>query len=525
MNRPAVTNWARRHDDFPQPVASERTGTGAVDTFRASDVAAWLATRRIPVGGLQAGELEGTTYGDRFLASLGVGSRTSPQTVLTHILDRLRGESTTERVLDLLIAVTYVIAVRSSDELSRSVDVWWAVRRTLAEDGIEAAGLGGPAGERWWQERSADFAAQVLVAEGWDRDTAIEAFDWLVEQRSGIEGRRGSDLVTPKAVRRLMAELLSGVDDGAERTILDPFCRTGEILDTCAAVERERAPGASLALRGVSGGAEDATLARMRLTLRDTDHAVDTRGFWWPEPGQRYSAVVSNPPFNQRTEEPYRYEGHFPYGTPPRHSGNFAWLQLAVSALAPGGRAAVLMPNIAAQSANPAERAIRAAMVESGAVEALVALPPQLFGRATSIPVTLWLLRSPTGVPGDVLFVDGASLGSMADRVRRVLSAADVASVVDVCLRWRSAQAGGKAFSGRSGFSASVSPGTLAARDWLLSPVLHVAAEPPGSTSDVAPRIGRLIDDLARRDEQAREADGRVREILSGLEKEGRWRA
>ncbi|WP_318208483.1 MULTISPECIES: N-6 DNA methylase [unclassified Streptomyces] len=533
VNRPAVTNWARRHDDFPQPVDSVRTGTGTADTFRVAEVAAWLATRRIPVGGLRAGEPEGTTYGDRFLASLGIGERTSPQTVLTHMLDRLRGESTTERALDLLIAVTYALAVRPPDEEQRSFGAWWSVLRTLAEGGIDADQFAGSPDERRWQERSADFAVHVLAEENWDRATALEAFGWLVEQRSGTEGRRGSELVTPNAVRRLMAELLphgdgSGGGHGADgQTILDPFCRTGEILDACAAVVRAREPGAALSLRGLSGGSGDATLARMRLNLRDVAHRVDIAGFGWPEPGQRYTAVVGNPPFNQRSEELYRYEGYFPYGTPPRHNGNFAWLQLAVSALAPGGRAVVLMPNIAAQSANPAERAIRAAMVESGTVEALVALPPQLFGRATSIPVTLWLLRSPTGVPGDVLFVDAASLGTMTDRVRRVLSAADVASVVEVCDRWRSARARGEEFSGRNGFSASVSPEALAAGDWLLSPVLHVAAGPSSgdATGTAAARISGLIDDLAHRDERAREADVRAREILSELEKDGGWRA
>ncbi|MGJ7415024.1 N-6 DNA methylase [Streptomyces cinereoruber] len=542
VNRPAVTNWARRHEDFPEPAGSVRTSTGAADAFRVSDVAAWLAARRIPVGGLQAGEPEGTTYGDRFMASLGNGPRNRPQPVLTRILDRLRGEGTTESNLDLLIGITYTIAVLSPGGLSDFGDAWWTVRRTLAADGVDTAYFGGFSDERR-QEGSVDFAFRLLAAEGWERDTAIEAFDWLVEQRSGVEGRHGSDLVTPRAVRRLMAELLPVVGDGggpdphfdadagkavpgdAEgRAILDPFCRTGEMLDACVAAMRERTPETKLFLRGLSGGERDATLARMRLALRDVSHTVDVADLWWREAEQRYAGVVSNPPFNKRAEDLYLYERSFRYGLPPRHNGNFAWLQLAVSALAPGGHAAVLMPNIAAQSANPAERAIRAAMVEDGAVEALVALPPQLFGRATGIPVTLWLLRSPTGSPGDVLFVDGAALGTMTDRVRRVLSEADVASIVEVCRRWRSARDGGKAFLGQDGFSASVSPGDLAAMDWLLSPVLHVSPGPPDAAADTAAQVGRLIDELARRDERAYEADMRAGRMLSELGREAGWK-
>ncbi|MET9932145.1 N-6 DNA methylase [Streptomyces sp. NPDC006324] len=463
--------------------------------------------------------------------------------MLTRILDALRGENTAESALDLLIALTYTVAALPPGELPISGNAWWTVRQTLAADGVDAAHFGVSSDERRWQERSADFAFHALAAEGWDRDTTIEAFDWLVEQRSGVEGRHGSDLVTPRAVRRLMSELLPVVGDGGDSgppfgsdageavpgdvgvgAILDPFCRTGEMLDACVATVRERTPETKLSLRGLSGGEGDAALARMRLTLRDVPHTVDVSDFWWPEAEQRYAGVVSNPPFNKRAEDLYRYEHSFRYGLPPRHNGNFAWLQLAVSALAPGGRAAVLMPNIAAQSANPAERAIRAAMVEDGVVEALVALPPQLFGKATGIPVTLWLLRSPTGTPGDVLFVDGAALGTMTDRVRRVLSETDIATIVDVCRRWRSARDSGKAFPGQDGFSASVSPGDLAARDWLLSPVLHVSSGSPDAVADAAAQVGRLIDDLARREEQAYEADMRAGRMLSELAREVGWK-
>jgi hypothetical protein len=53
---------------------------------------------------------------------------------------------------------------------------------------------------------------------------------------------------------------------------------------------------------------------------------------------------VANPPFNLRlTIEAVR---HIPwrYGPPPAGNANFAWLQHVLQSLAPGGRAAVVMP-------------------------------------------------------------------------------------------------------------------------------------------------------------------------------------
>src|SRR4051794_20468974 len=44
VKRPAVTNWERRHADFPTPVDS-----GAeVERFRADEVLAWLSGRAVP---------------------------------------------------------------------------------------------------------------------------------------------------------------------------------------------------------------------------------------------------------------------------------------------------------------------------------------------------------------------------------------------------------------------------------------------------------------------------------------------
>jgi type I restriction enzyme M protein len=111
------------------------------------------------------------------------------------------------------------------------------------------------------------------------------------------------------------------------------------------------------------------------------------------------------------------------YGIPPEHNANFAWLHLVTSVLSNGRRAAVLMANAASDSQNPRERAIRAAMVEDGVVECIVALPPKLV-RSTAIPVTLWLLRNPSQKnDSEILFVDATGAGRRTDRAHQIPSA------------------------------------------------------------------------------------------------------
>lgn len=63
VERPTVSNWARRHQDFPTPMRS-----GDVEYFRLTSVLRWLGGRRIPRAQLRADEGFGATYRDRVLS-------------------------------------------------------------------------------------------------------------------------------------------------------------------------------------------------------------------------------------------------------------------------------------------------------------------------------------------------------------------------------------------------------------------------------------------------------------------------
>ncbi|CAM5577447.1 N-6 DNA methylase [Streptomyces violaceorubidus] len=74
------------------------------------------------------------------------------------------------------------------------------------------------------------------------------------------------------------------------------------------------------------------------------------------------------------------------------------------------GRAGVVMPVSAGTSTDVREREIRSRLVEDGAVECIVALPPQLFSGA-QVSVCLWFLRRSAAVREDILFVDAPGPG------------------------------------------------------------------------------------------------------------------
>jgi len=143
----------------------------------------------------------------------------------------------------------------------------------------------------------------------------------------------------------------------------------------------------------------------------------------------KFDLVLSNPPFNLRFDAGSAPQVDWPFGPPPDHNANFAWIQHAVKVLRPGGRAVVIMANNALSSTHARERAIRSALVDAGAVDALVALPGNLFP-STTIPITIWILRKPSGeTPGDIFFIDARRTGTTESRSRRTLTENDLALI------------------------------------------------------------------------------------------------
>jgi hypothetical protein len=112
------------------------------------------------------------------------------------------------------------------------------------------------------------------------------------------------------------------------------------------------------------------------------------------------------------------YDPRWAYGVPARAESELAWVQHALAHLTPGGHAALLLPPATAGRASG--RRVRAELVRSGALRAVVALP---VGAAVPLHIGLqiWVLQRPE--PGgperkSVLFVDTAEAETESARGR-----------------------------------------------------------------------------------------------------------
>ncbi|MBW5423789.1 N-6 DNA methylase [Streptomyces sp. BG9H] len=486
VRRPAVTNWERRHGDFPEPESSSSpTGT---DVFRADEVAAWLDRRTVPANVRRDEELAGTTFGDRFRGALGGGDFSAREFVrrLTTEVDRFRGELRADEHMLLLLALVHVWGdvpgARASVPLLRT-----ALRAALNRD----------IGNR---EQLAALA-EVFGRQGpRTRPECAAVFDLLVDRyRNEFGQRAGSEFFTPKSVARTMARLLVASRTRVSR-IHDPFCRAGEAL---AAVLAEL-PDSQVSPRvtGTTPSEAALRLATMNLSLHGVRGAEFHLGMETesptgasPWPGAA-DWIVTNPPFGQKLPAPEQEQRTWRYASPGSR-GDFAWLQHVVDQLAPGGKAAVVMPQGAGFSGGRAGQ-IRGAMIQDGVVECVVALPSQLFA-STGIPVDIWILTGAEARREEVLFVDGSELGSMTGRALRELSEDETDAMVDAYTAWKhgterreSAQPGAVSVPSRA-----LSFEELRSHDYLLTPrsltvSQHTLANPDVPEHVLATRAARL---------------------------------
>ena len=144
------------------------------------------------------------------------------------------------------------------------------------------------------------------------------------------------------------------------------------------------------------------------------------------------AAVVCEPPFDtpQWPEAELTTDPRWEFGIPAPRDGELAWAQHCYAHLRPRGVAVVAVSR--RTCVQPSGEGIRAALVRSGVLRAVIALPSGM----TSLPGTdicLWILRRPYREPdhGPVQMIDLSGLGDAADVPRefaawqRLLGGAD----------------------------------------------------------------------------------------------------
>ncbi len=237
------------------------------------------------------------------------------------------------------------------------------------------------------------------------------------------EGRLGGEFFTPYSIVRLIVEI---IEPYAGR-VFDPACGSGGMFVQCAKFVERHAGSATRALSVYGQEQKEVTvpLAKMNLALHGLSGDIRLGNSYYDDLHhalRTFDFVMANPPFNVNGVDKARLAGdpRFGFGVPRPDNANYLWIQQFHAALNDTGRAGFVMAN-SAGDAGHSERDIRQALVESGAVDVMVAIGTNFFYTVT-LPVTLWFLdkgKRGTGREDTVLFVDARHHFRQIDRAHR----------------------------------------------------------------------------------------------------------
>jgi type I restriction enzyme M protein len=362
-------------------------------------------------------------------------------------------------------------------------------------------------------------------------DRVGDLLEQCLEDLSAAQAK-GGHYFTPRDIVRLM--VTAAAPQGGQR-VFDPVCGSaGLLVDADRHVREQTGLQPNLALTGRDLHAGTLQIAQMNLAARGlrADLGVPVDSLAQPS-SATYDIVLANPPFNMT---PW-YDGTPGVGDPrwsdspppPRDNANFAWILHVAHALAPQGRAALLMADGAATGARRGEQRIRERLVRDDLVECVVALPPGLFPH-TRISSCLWLLnrdKSPhrgwgnTDRRGDVLFIDAtSSYESVSGTRQRRLAADGVGRILRTLAAWRGAASpvadAGADYADVPDWCVSRSAEEIGGPEYGLLPTVHASAHGDEGTTALQ-RVDELKWKLYADFEEAHALERDLRLILDEL--------
>ena len=261
-------------------------------------------------------------------------------------------------------------------------------------------------------------------------------FEELIRKFAELSNETAGEHFTPREVIRLMVNLLFIEDNdaltkpGVVRTMYDPTAGTGGMLSVAGEYLFELNPKARLTLFGQELNAESHAICKAdNMLIRGQDISNIVLGNTLSDDGllgKLFDYMLSNPPFGvewKKIEKAIREEhekqghhGRFGPGLPRVSDGSLLFLLHLLSKMRPatqgGSRIGIVLNGspLFTGGAGSGESEIRRHVLENDLVEAIIALPTDMFYN-TGISTYVWVLsnRKPDDRKGFVQLIDASS--------------------------------------------------------------------------------------------------------------------
>src|ERR1017187_4627184 len=293
-----------------------------------------------------------------------------------------------------------------------------------------------------------------------DYDAFGRIYEYFLGEFAMTEGQGGGEFYTPSAIVRLLTEII----EPYHGRIPAPACVSGGMFVSPAhfVSEHKKNPSSELSIYGVEKTDETGRLCRMNLAIHglegDIRHGGNVNSYYDDphDATSKFDFVLANPPFNvnavdkERLKDQVGANRRYPFGLPRTDNANYLWIQLFFSVLNEKGRAGFVMAN-SASDARSSEQELRRQLIESCAVDVMVAVGPNMFYTVT-LPCTLWFFdKAKAGHPrpsdgrgaggegraDKVLFIDARHIYRQVDRAHREWTPAQIGFLANLVRLYR----------------------------------------------------------------------------------------
>lgn len=240
-------------------------------------------------------------------------------------------------------------------------------------------------------------------------------FEELIRKFAEQSNETAGEHFTPREVIRLMVNVLFIEDkeiltqDGIVKTLYDPACGTGGMLSVGEQYVKELNPNAELKVFGQEINPESYAICKSDMLIKGQNPSNIKFGNTFTVDGledEKFDYMLSNPPFGvdwkkaqniiKKEADNKGMSGRFGAGLPRINDGSLLFLQHMISKMKSGGTRIGIVFNgspLFTGAAESGESNIRKWIIENDWLEAVIALPDQLFYN-TGISTYIWIVTN-----------------------------------------------------------------------------------------------------------------------------------
>jgi len=258
-----------------------------------------------------------------------------------------------------------------------------------------------------------------------DGDIFGRIYEYFLTQFADLKAHDGGEFFTPIS----LVETIVNVIEPDHGNIIDPACGSGGMfVQSAHFIEKMKAnPNERVTFYGMEKNPTTIRLAKMNLAVHGLEGRIQKAISYYEDPHAlvgKADFVMANPPFNvdEIDAEKIKSDPRLPFGLPGVNSqkkvsnGNYVWMSFFHSYLKDGGRAGFVMSSQASSSGGK-EAEVRKAMIETGDVDAMIAIRGNFF-YTRSVPCELWFLDKgkPAHLRDKVLMIDARNIYNKVTR-------------------------------------------------------------------------------------------------------------